>query len=110
MTNYNLLTGQNTFEVTWNDGQFTIFICGDWYFSSYDDKMEFAEIDIFITSSTIYNDYTDFIEVDYVYSGRFSEDLRLQIEEEVNTDLMSYEIGAFIEKEEEDAYNFNCEL
>lgn len=109
MKNYELLIDEKTFSVTWKDGDLCIFIDGKWYFDKYNEVMEFANVDIQVTSSYICNDKEIEPSTEYIYSERFIEDLRLQVEEQVNSDLGFYNLADFLEGNDEFYYMLSKE-
>lgn len=109
MKNYELLLDEETFSVTWKDGDFSIFIDGEWYFDKYDELMEFANVDIHVTSSYICNDNEITPSCEYIYSEQFLKDLRLQVEEEVNTDLNGYNLAGYLERNDDFYYMLSKE-
>ena len=63
----------------------------NWSFESYDDEEEFAYIELEVVSSQSYDDNEEWVD-DVSLSDKFLEDLRLEAEEEINSDLHTYEM------------------
>ena len=63
----------------------------NWSFESYDDEEEFAYIELEVVSSQSYDDNEEWVD-DVSLSDKFLADLRLEAEEEINSDLHTYEM------------------
>ena len=63
----------------------------NWSFESYDDEEEFAYIELEVVSSQSYDDNEEWVD-DLSLSDKFLADLRLEAEEEINSDLHTYEM------------------
>ena len=63
----------------------------NWSFESYDDEEEFAYIELELVSSQSYDDNEEWVN-DVSLSDKFLEDLRIEAEEEINSDLHTYEM------------------
>jgi hypothetical protein len=63
----------------------------NWSFESYDDEEEFAYIELEVVSSQSYDDNEEWVD-DVSLSDKFLADLRIEAEEEINSDLHTYEM------------------
>ena len=63
----------------------------NWSFESYDEEEEFAYIELEVVSSQSYDDNEEWVD-DVSLSDKFLADLRLEAEEEINSDLHTYEM------------------
>jgi len=63
----------------------------NWSFERYDEEEEFTYIELELVSSQSYDDNEEWVD-DVSLSDKFLEDLRIEAEEEINSDLHTYEM------------------
>ena len=83
---------------------------GTWQFNDYDEVSEYAfiELDVDVSEKWII-ETDDHLQV-YVLGNRLLEDLRIEIQEAINSDLAHYDFWEWKTSNDESNYNFYHEL
>ena len=85
-------------------------IAGTWEFNDYDEVSEWAFIEIDVDVSQKWIIETDDHLQPHVLSVRFLEDIRLEMQELINNDLLNYDFWEWKASNDESNYNFYHEL
>ena len=113
MTNRKLSIGIKCWTLTFDttdleEGTLFYEVNGSWEYESYNTLYEHASITISVEDSIYYNYEEDTHH--FNHPKIFLNDLKLQIEEEINCDLSHYELSEWIISNDESNYDFYCEL
>ena len=110
MENRNLCVWTRGWELTYEFIGRQYSIAGTWEFNDYDEVSEFAFIELDVAVSQKWIIETDDHLQPHVLGVRLLEDLRLEMQEIINSDLAHYDFWEWKINNDDSNYNFYHEL
>ena len=110
MENRNLELWNRGWELTYEFLGWQYSIAGTWQFNDYDEVSEFAFIELDVEVSQKWLIKTDDHLQPHLLGVRLLEDLRLEMQEIINSDLANYDFWEWKVRNDDSNYNFYHEL
>jgi hypothetical protein len=110
MKNRTLEIWNRGFELHYDFAGWQYSIAGTWEFNDYDEVSEFAFIELDVEISQKWIIETDDHLQPHVLGVRLLEDLRLEMQEIINSDLANYDFWEWKIRNDDSNYNFYHEL
>ena len=110
MENRNLGIWNRGWELTYEFLGWQYSIAGTWEFNDYDEVSEYAFIELDVEISQKWIIETDDHLQPHVLGVRLLEDLRLEMQEIINSDLQHYDFWEWKASNDESNYNFYKEI
>ena len=110
MENRNLEVHHREWHLTYDFAGWSYSIFGPWEFNDYDEVSEFAFIELEVEISQKWLIETDDHLQPHVLGTRILEDVRLEMQEIINSDLANYDFWEWKVSNDESNYNFYHEL
>ena len=110
MTNRNLAISNRYWELMYEFAGWQYSIVGTWEFNDYDELNEFAFIELDVQISEKWIVETDDHLQPHILGARVLQDLRLEMQEIINSDLAHYDFWEWKVSNDESDYNFYHEL
>lgn len=110
MENRNLSVNHRSWELMYEFAGWQYSIAGTWEFNDYDEVSEFAFIEIDVEISEKWIIETDDHLQPHVLGVRILEDVRIEMQEIINSDLANYDFWEWKVNNDDSNYNFYHEL
>jgi hypothetical protein len=110
MKNRNLEIHHREWNLTYDFAEWTYSIFGTWEFNDYDEVSEYAFIELNVEISEKWLIETEDNLQPHVLGVRLLEDLRLEMQEIINSDLQHFEFWEWKQSNDDSNYTFYHEI